>query len=66
MLQGHSAKSTAELLEISPGTVNVHKSKIYEKLDISSNSELFSLFIDAMTSVDVSGEQDVLKNYLSH
>jgi len=66
MLHGHSAKSTAEVLGISAGTVNVHRSKIYEKLDISSNSELFSLFIDAMTSVEVSGSQDVLKNYLSH
>lgn len=64
MLKGHSAKSIARLLTISPGTVGVHRSNIYEKLDVSSNSELFSLLIDAMISVEPSKGQDILVNYM--
>lgn len=66
MLQGHSTKSMAGLLGISPGTVNVHRSNIYEKLDISSNSELFSLFLDALMSMGVSGDEDILAGYMSY
>jgi len=48
LLRGHSAKSVARLLEISPGTVRNHMKSIYAKLGISSQSELFGLFFEAL------------------
>ncbi|MHC5348376.1 helix-turn-helix transcriptional regulator [Pseudomonas sp. A46] len=46
LLQGHSNASIAHLLGISEGTVKVHKHNIYQRLQISSNADLFRLFID--------------------
>ncbi|WAH61020.1 helix-turn-helix transcriptional regulator [Pseudomonas silvicola] len=46
ILQGHSSSSIAANLEISEGTVKVHKHNIYQRLEISSNAELFRLFIN--------------------
>jgi DNA-binding CsgD family transcriptional regulator len=45
LLRGHSAKSVARELRISPGTVMVHKRNLFTKLGITSQYELFSLFI---------------------
>jgi DNA-binding CsgD family transcriptional regulator len=47
-LRGHSADATGKILEISPGTVRIHRRNIYTKLRISSQGELFSVFINAM------------------
>ena len=41
------AQLTARELEISIETVNVHKKHMYSKLDIKSQSELFSIFLQA-------------------
>lgn len=46
LLRGHSSKSVARELNIAPGTVMVHKRNLFNKLEISSQYELFSLFID--------------------
>ena len=46
LLQGHSNASIARQLSISDGTVKVHKHNIYQRLEISTNAELFRLFID--------------------
>jgi DNA-binding CsgD family transcriptional regulator len=46
LLRGHSSKSVARELNIAPGTVMVHKRNLFSKLGISSQYELFSLFID--------------------
>jgi DNA-binding CsgD family transcriptional regulator len=46
ILQGHSNSSIASQMKVSEGTVRVHKHNIYQKLSISSQSELFRLFID--------------------
>lgn len=46
LLRGHSSKSVARELEIAPGTVMVHKRNLFAKLGISSQYQLFSLFID--------------------
>ena len=46
LLRGHSSKSVARELNIAPGTVMVHKRNLFGKLGISSQYELFSLFID--------------------
>lgn len=45
LLRGHSAKSVARELRIAPGTVMVHKRNLFAKLGITSQYELFSLFI---------------------
>ncbi len=50
LLRGHSTKSVARELRIAPGTVMVHKRNLFSKLGISSQYELFSRFIDALTA----------------
>ena len=47
-LRGHSAEAIGTMLDISPGTVRIHRRNIYAKLRISSQGELFSIFINAM------------------
>jgi len=49
LLRGHSAKSVARELRIAPGTVMVHKRNLFTKLGITSQNELFSLFIDELS-----------------
>jgi DNA-binding CsgD family transcriptional regulator len=63
MLKGHSCENIARALAIAPGTVHVHRKHIYEKLDIGSLTELFSLFIDAICSVSTEPGQDPLVLY---
>jgi len=48
ILKGHSSKSTAKILDISPGTVRIHRNNLYGKLGISSQSELFNLVLSAL------------------
>lgn len=45
MLKGHSTKSIARILGNSPETVKVHRKRIYSKLKIASQGELFSLLL---------------------
>ena len=45
LLRGHSSKAIARILNIAPGTVMVHKRNLFSKLDITSQYELFSIFI---------------------
>jgi DNA-binding CsgD family transcriptional regulator len=47
-VKGHSGKSIAHELGISEGTVLNHKRNIYAKLEISSQSQLFHLFLQAL------------------
>lgn len=49
ILSGRSNKEVANKLAISAETVKVHRRNIYGKLDINSQSELFSLFLKAQT-----------------
>ncbi|TFG38938.1 MAG: LuxR family transcriptional regulator [Chromatiales bacterium] len=49
LLRGHSSKSIARELGIAPGTVMVHKRNLFAKLGITSQYELFSGFIDALS-----------------
>lgn len=48
ILRGFSSKAMAERLKISPDTVKVHRRHLYAKLDISSQPELFPLFIQSL------------------
>jgi len=50
LLRGHSSKSIARELGIAPGTVMVHKRNLFSKLGITSQYELFSSFIDKLSS----------------
>lgn len=45
ILKGYSAAAISSNLEISEGTVKVHRKNAYRKLGISSQAQLFSLFI---------------------
>jgi DNA-binding CsgD family transcriptional regulator len=49
-LKGHSADAVGRILEISPGTVRIHRRNIYAKLRIRSQGELFSKFIETLVS----------------
>jgi DNA-binding CsgD family transcriptional regulator len=48
ILKGYPSKSVARELSISTQTEQVHRKNIYHKLGISSHSELFTLFFDAI------------------
>lgn len=50
MLSGCSSKEIARKLTISAETVRVHKKHMYSKLGIKSQSELFSIFLQAQSA----------------
>lgn len=50
VLRGHSSMSIGRILGIAEGTVKIHRKNIYAKLDISSQTELFNLFIKHLLS----------------
>jgi DNA-binding CsgD family transcriptional regulator len=45
VLRGHSSGSVSHVLGIAEGTVKNHRKRIYSKLGISSQGELFNLFL---------------------
>jgi DNA-binding CsgD family transcriptional regulator len=47
-LKGHSAESAGQILGIAAGTVRIHRRNIYAKLNINSQGELFSRFLDTL------------------
>ncbi|WP_397543761.1 helix-turn-helix transcriptional regulator [Roseovarius salis] len=51
LLKGHSTASIALHLDISAETVKVHRRNAYAKLGISSQAELFSIFIEQLSSM---------------
>lgn len=63
ILKGHSSKSIARLLEISEDTVKVHRKRFHAKLEISSQAELFSLFLEAIALVPFGSDKDPLSFY---
>lgn len=65
ILKGYSSKSIASLLEISVDTVKVHRKRFHNKLDISSQAELFSLFLEAISMVPLGADLDPLHYYYS-
>ena len=64
ILKGHSNKSIAQLLEISVDTVKVYNKRFHTKLEISSQAELFSLFLEAISLVPFDADIDPLTHYL--
>ena len=63
ILKGHSNKSIAQLLEISVDTVKVYNKRFHTKLEISSQAELFSLFLEAISMVPFDADIDPLTHY---
>ena len=61
MLRGHSSKSGARALGISPETERVHRKRLYAKLSISSQAELFWLFIQSVRYFNPATHNDPLK-----
>ena len=64
MLRGHSSKSAARVLTVSPETERVHRRNIYEKLRISSQAELCSLFFRALAEGHPGSHPDPLASLL--
>ena len=56
ILKGYPSKSVARELSISTQTEQVHRKNIYHKLGISSHSELFTLFFEAIAQTDTEGD----------
>ena len=52
-LRGNSADAIGKLLGIASGTVRIHRKNIYSKLRISSQGELFSEFLSAITQSQI-------------
>lgn len=50
ILRGHSTHSIANHMGISTGTVKIHKSNIYRRLGITTQSELFQKFVGYLTN----------------
>ena len=57
LLSGHSAKSSARLMDISPETVRMHRKNLYTKLEVGSQSELFALFIECLSQGSASAPE---------
>lgn len=51
LLRGNSAKAIARSLQISPETARNHLKRIYPKLGVASQAELFALFFKALEQV---------------
>ena len=65
MLRGHSSKSAARRLDIAPDTERVHRRNIYDKLGVSSQAELCSLFFEALAEEPGGASADPLAELLS-
>jgi DNA-binding CsgD family transcriptional regulator len=74
LLEGHSTRSLAAQLEISPGTAKIHRERIYAKLGISGYAEpsasrdsahtkLFHLFIDSVCAHPDDAAGDPLESW---
>lgn len=52
ILRGYSSKAIADSLFISVGTVKVHRKNIHSRLNTSTQSELFTLFLNHLNDID--------------
>ena len=64
MLRGYGTNVSAERLEIALETVRRHRKSIYRKLDVSSQTDLFSLFINSMSCIGEAAGRDPLAIYM--
>lgn len=64
ILRGYSTRYAAEKLGIAVDTLRKHRKRIYQKLDVNSQNELFSLFLNAISSFDPGSDEDPLAVYI--
>ncbi|MEQ8802158.1 response regulator transcription factor [Haliea sp.] len=65
MLRGYGTDTSADRLGIALETVRRHRKSIYRKLDVSSQTDLFSLFINALTCLGEAAGDDPLRVYMA-
>ena len=65
LISGYSSALTAQRLSTTEGTIKIHRRNIYRKLDIGSQAELFSLFINCIQFALPGAPFDPLKTYQS-
>ena len=65
MLRGYSSHASADRLGIAIETLRRHRKSIYRKLDVNSQTDLFSLFIATLPYLGQAGVNDPLTIYLS-
>ena len=64
MLRGHGTDTSATRLSITRETVRRHRKNLYRKLDVSSQTDLFSLFLNSMSCLGEAGGGDPLAVYM--
>lgn len=64
MLRGYGTDTTADRLSIARETVRRHRKSIYRKLDVNSQTDLFSLFLNTMSCLGEAAGDDPLKIYM--
>lgn len=64
MLRGYGTDVSAQRLSIARETLRRHRKSIYRKLDVNSQTDLFSLFINAMSCLGEAGGDDPLRIYM--
>ena len=65
MLRGYGSNTSAERLGIAKETLRRHRKSIYKKLDVNSQTDLFSLFINCLSYLGDAGVGDPLKVYMA-
>ena len=65
MISGYSSALTAQRLGTTEGTIKIHRKNIHRKLDIGSQAELFSLFINCIPFAQPGQATDPLEAYQS-
>jgi len=65
MLRGYGTDVSAQRLGIAVETVRRHRKSIYRKLDVSSQTDLFSLFINALSCLGQAAGRDPLSVYMA-
>ncbi|MEM0953579.1 MAG: helix-turn-helix transcriptional regulator [Pseudomonadota bacterium] len=65
MLRGYSSHASADKLGIAIETLRRHRKSIYRKLDVNSQTDLFSLFIATLPYLGQAGVNDPLTIYLA-
>jgi DNA-binding CsgD family transcriptional regulator len=65
MLRGYGTDVSAQRLAIAVETVRRHRKSIYRKLDVSSQTDLFSLFLNTMSCLGQAAGKDPLSIYMS-
>jgi DNA-binding CsgD family transcriptional regulator len=65
MLRGYGTDTSGQRLNIALETVRRHRKSIYRKLDVSSQTDLFSLFINSMSCLGKAAGADPLSIYMA-